>query len=82
MKVRATKSPRTPRVRPLTVEEVRGMFEREARRYFDMSGEEFLRKWDAGEFKSIIDDPRYHNKLIGIAMLLPFIGRIPVSDDK
>ena len=35
----------------LTREEEFAIFERAARRYMDMSGEEFLRRWKTGDFE-------------------------------
>lgn len=43
---------RLPEVRELTREEGRELFDRTARQYMGMSGEEFLRAWDAGEIKN------------------------------
>lgn len=55
--------------------------EREARRFFDaqawrllqMSGDEFIRRYDAGEFAAELDGPR-HRELAQLVMLLP-LGR-------
>lgn len=79
MRAKAAK-PRPKRIRPFTDEEARELFDRAARRALNMSGEDFLRKWDAGEFDPIIDDPKYHNKIIGVAMLLPLVKHIRVGD--
>ncbi|MGH2610793.1 MAG: hypothetical protein ACRDHF_17065 [Tepidiformaceae bacterium] len=51
-------------------EEGVAMFDREARRLMGMSGEEFLRKWDAGDFD--VDGPD-HTKLIELYFLMPFV---------
>lgn len=45
-------APRTPH--ELTREEGLAILDRQARRYLNMSGDEFIRAWDAGEFA---DDP-------------------------
>jgi hypothetical protein len=37
----------------------------------NMSGEEFLRRYDAGEFDDILDDSD-HPDLMYLAMLIPF----------
>ena len=37
-------------------EEVRAIFGREARQVMGMSGDEFLRRYDAGEFEDMPDD--------------------------
>jgi hypothetical protein len=38
-----------------------------------MSGEEFLRRYDAGEFDDIFDDPD-HPEILHLAMLRSFAG--------
>jgi hypothetical protein len=43
------------------------MLDRAAREVLSMSGEEFLRRWDAGDFKDS-DDPA----ITRVAMLIPF----------
>jgi hypothetical protein len=55
------------RIIEITREEGLAMFERQARERLGMSGEEFLRKWDAGE----IDDPD-RNDVTMLVMLVPF----------
>jgi hypothetical protein len=52
----------------LTREEVRSLVDRQARRYLGISGEEFRRRWDRGEYA---DDPDRAG-LIRLAFLLPF----------
>lgn len=47
----------TEGVRFLTQEEARAHFDAQARRLLEMSGEEFLRRLDAGEFDDLIDEP-------------------------
>lgn len=47
--------------------EGRALFDRAARRALGISGEEFLARWDSGEWADC-DDPNVD----GIAMLLPF----------
>ena len=44
-----------PQVQEIYGEEARAEFDRQARRYLHMSGEEFLRRWDAGEFPDVED---------------------------
>lgn len=56
------------RVRVLTHEEGCALFDRAARRYMNMSGEEFIRKYEAGEF----GDPDKDPNVIRVAMLIPF----------
>lgn len=56
--------------RELTHEEGVALFDEQARRSMGMSGEEFLRAWDAGEIDP--DDPRTHNAVVHMYMLIPF----------
>lgn len=49
-----------PPVAELSPEEAWADFDATARRYLDLTGEEFLRRLDAGEFEPIIDDPMDH----------------------
>lgn len=51
----------------LTLEEGRELFDQRARKFLGISGEEFLRKWDAGEYMDS-DDP----KVSSMAVLIPF----------
>lgn len=44
-----------PEVRELNEDEARVEFDRQARRRLNMSGEEFLRRWDAREFPDLED---------------------------
>ena len=57
------------RIRRLSRGEGRKVFDRQARRHLRMSGAEFIRRWDAGEFKES-DRP----EVVQVAMLLP-LGR-------
>jgi hypothetical protein len=54
-------------IEELSDEEGRRLFDRAARRYLNMSGEEFLRRWDAGELD---EDDR--PEVTTVAMLIPF----------
>ena len=58
------------RARELSPEEGRAIFDEAARHYLDLSGEEFLRRWDAGEYRDREDQPG----IIDVAMLVP-LGR-------
>lgn len=53
-------------VMELTDDEARQMLDREARRLLNVSGEEFTRRWYAGEYRDC-EDP----KITQVAMLLP-----------
>lgn len=59
-------------IRDLTPEEGRELFGRAARYYLDMSGEEFVRKWDAGEFDDPDDRTKNSPEVMNVVMLLPF----------
>lgn len=51
--------------------EAREVFDYQARRLMGMSGEEFLRRWDAGEFRELFDKPG-HEKLTSLVMKMGF----------
>lgn len=55
-----------PAPRALTREQARALFDRRVRADLDMSGDEFIRAWEAGELDP--DDDR----VIGLWMILPF----------
>ncbi len=59
------------KVQITTREQGRKMFDRQARKYFKMSGKEFIRRWEAGEF----GDPEnpYRPELVDMVMQLPFV---------
>ena len=59
------------KVRIMTREQGRRMFDRQARKYFKMSGKEFIRRWEAGEF----GDPEnpYRPELVALTMQVPFV---------
>jgi hypothetical protein len=50
----------------LTQEEGIALLDRQARKYLGMSGEEFMRKWEAGE----IEDPD-RTEVLTVAFLIP-----------
>ncbi|MDQ3702735.1 MAG: hypothetical protein M3442_17695 [Chloroflexota bacterium] len=54
-------------IREVTREEGLAIIDRQARRYLNMSGEEFARRWRAGEFKDDPDQPG----MMHVVMLLP-----------
>jgi hypothetical protein len=51
----------------LTREEARRLFDRQARKYLNMSGEKFVQKWKAGKFNGESDSA----DVLHVAMLLP-----------
>jgi hypothetical protein len=52
----------------LTLEEGRVLLDKQARRYLNMSGDEFVKRWEAGEFDDDPDRP----EIMRVAMLIPF----------
>lgn len=52
--------------RSLTRDEARSLFDGRAQKFLGVSGPEFIRRWDAGEF-----DPQ-DDRVLRVAMLLPF----------
>ena len=57
--------------RILTPEEGRAAFDRAARKWMGISGEEFIRRWDAGEYKEIADKDGYRH-IMQLAGLIGF----------
>lgn len=55
-------------IKDLTSEEGRDLFDRKAKQYLGVSGEEFIRGLQAGEYGDPDDDPR----VMRLVMLLPF----------
>lgn len=62
-----TKADHEVEVVEVTREEGRAMLDQAAREALKMSADEFLRKWDAGEYEDA-DDPA----VTRVAMLIPF----------
>lgn len=54
-------------------EEARQQFDRQARRLMGMSGEEFLRRYAAGEFEAVQDE-RQQRAVMKLAMLTDLVG--------
>lgn len=55
-----------------TDEEWQAIVDRAARHYLNMSGEEFIQKWKAGEIDP--NDPQRHVRIMAVASLLPRDG--------
>jgi hypothetical protein len=55
-----------------TREEAWKLFDQDARRELGISGEEFLRRWDNGEYQDIQDD-REGWKVMRVAFLIPTV---------
>ncbi len=60
---------RVPSVLPR--DEARALFEREARRLAGVSGDDFLARWDAGEYRDLGDTPE-GRRIAYLALLIPF----------
>lgn len=57
-------------IRFLDAEEAREIVDRHARKYFDMSAEEFVHAWRDGE----LDDHPNQSEVTFVAMMLPLIS--------
>ena len=55
----------------LPEEEGRKLFDQQARLLADMSGDEFIERWDRGEFRPLSDTPDGRKKSY-LALLIPF----------
>ena len=55
----------------VTPEEVRRMFDDAVRRRLGMSGEEFIRRWEGGEYDEVFDKPGFLY-LGHLASMIPF----------
>ncbi len=61
-----------PGVHVVTREEGIAIFDHDARQALGISGEEFLRRWDAGEYQPVPDT--VEGRAIGrLAVLIPFV---------
>lgn len=67
------KAEKLPPIRELSPEEGQALFDRQARRYVGMSGDEFRRAWESGVFDDDPDRP----EVMRVAMLLPLAGGDP-----
>lgn len=55
----------------VTAEEGQELFDQRAQKELGISGEEFLRRWDAGEYKPV-PDTKEGRKIGRLVMMLPF----------
>ena len=55
----------------LPPEEGRAMFDAAARKWMGLSGDEFIRRWDAGEYAGIADKDGYRH-IMDLAGLISF----------
>lgn len=65
-----TRTESTSDVTFLSPEEEWHVFDHQARRLLDMSGEEFLCRWNAGEFDAIADTAG-HRQIMVVAAFIP-----------
>jgi len=69
-----TEAPETNgRDRELSKEESRELFNRQAKLYLGISGDEFIQRWDAGEYGDPDDRSKNSPGVMRLAMLLPFV---------
>lgn len=68
MAIRANGEPESVIGHEMTREEARAFFDEQARAWLGISGEEFIRRWDAGAFANEPERPEVMN----VALLLPF----------
>ena len=59
-----------PEVRYVSAEEGRRMFDEVARAWTGLSGEEFIRRWEAGEYADIPDDAA-HRHIVELVLMIP-----------
>jgi hypothetical protein len=60
-------------VEEFSPEEGWDLLDRQARRYLKMDGEEFIARWDAGEFDDPDDRLRHAPEVMRVATLLPLV---------
>ena len=60
-----------PEIREPTYEEGMDILDREARRLIGVSGEEFLRRYDAGDY-GIVEEDQFGRALLHLEFLIPF----------
>lgn len=66
----ATKPTATP-IHWLSDDESHALFDAQAQAALGISGAEFLRRWDAGEYRDVADEPRA-SRVERLAALIPF----------
>ncbi len=55
-------------VKELTLKQGSALLDKQVRKYLHLSGDEFIKKWDAGEFDENPDRP----EIMRLVMLIPF----------
>lgn len=73
MSTQSLTSQAEPHPREISREEGRKIFDRQAERYLGIPGDEFLERWDAGEYGDPDDRTENPPEVTRLAMLLPFI---------
>jgi hypothetical protein len=58
-----------PPIKELSPEEAWELFDHQAQEWLGISGEEFIRRYDAGEISE--DDLDYNNDVVALYMLMP-----------
>ena len=66
-----------PGVHFVTRDEGIALFDQQVRQTLDISGDEFLRRWDAGEYQPVPDTVE-GRKVGRLAMMIPFARRTKV----
>lgn len=61
-----------PSLVELSDEEARSHFDRQARRLVGLTGEEFLRRYDRGDYAGIEED-EFGRRVIALEMSIPFV---------
>lgn len=65
-----------PEVIIVSPEEGKAIFDEAARTMMGMSGDEFIERWEAGEFDEIADTAG-HRHIMYLALLIPFARQEP-----
>ena len=73
MSTQPSTSQSEPRPREISRQEGRKLLDRQAERYLGISGDEFLKRWDAGEYGDPDDRTENPPEVTRLAMLLPFV---------
>ena len=58
----------------MTPEEAQALFDRRARALLHITGDEFLRRWDAGDYRPVPDNAE-GRKVGELVMMMPFARR-------
>lgn len=60
----------------VTPEEGRRIFDTAARKLVGISGDEFIHRWETGEYWGVADDPA-HRHIGGLILMIPFARQEP-----